>query len=67
MGPPKFCSELEADWLIILDEARTKSLGLTKLMVSHDMPCLTATKLIAIGQCDLHLTPVFKHAMDCHF
>ena len=26
-GPPKFCIELEADWLIVLDEARTKSPG----------------------------------------
>ena len=27
-GPPKFCIELEADWLIVLDEARTKSPGM---------------------------------------
>ena len=26
-GPPKFCMELEADWLIVLDEAHTKSPG----------------------------------------
>ena len=26
-GPPKFCIELEADWLIILDEVREKSPG----------------------------------------
>ena len=28
-GPPKFCIELEADWLIILDEVREKSPGIT--------------------------------------
>ena len=27
-GPPKFCIELKADWLIILDEVRRKSPGL---------------------------------------
>ena len=26
-GPPKFCIDLEADWLIILDEIRWKSSG----------------------------------------
>ena len=26
-GPPKFCIDLEADWLIILDEVRGKSPG----------------------------------------
>ena len=28
MGPPKFCIDLEADWLIILDAVRGKSPGL---------------------------------------
>ena len=27
-GPPNFCIELEADWLIILDEVRRKSPGI---------------------------------------
>ena len=26
-GPPKFCIELETDWLLILDDARRKSPG----------------------------------------
>ena len=41
-GPPKFYIELEADWLIILDDARGKSPGYdadsdyaTKIRINH--------------------------------
>ena len=38
----------------------------TKLMVSHDLLHSAVTKQIAFYQRDLHSTPVFEHAMDCH-
>ena len=53
-GPPKFCIDLEDDWLIILDEVRGKSPGAG---LKGERSCsFWATYVPALHQLDLHIS-----------
>ena len=41
-----------------------KEISLTKLMVSHDLPCSTVTNQIAFDQRDSNMIPEFERTMD---
>ena len=56
-GPPKFCIDLEADWLLILDEVGGKSPGPFVLYMGEGVG--SATSLL-----DLHVSMTFKEYVN---